>query len=247
MKRTLGLVVLGVVVSGLLRAQSAPDAAALTQLLDDFLAGASRNDVKMHERFWADDLIYTRSAGIRVGKAEILENARSGPAIQTGVPTKYSAEDVRIHQYGDTAVVAFRLIGVTGSSDEATTMRFLNTGTFIKRKGEWRAAGWQSTRVPRLDEESRKQVARAQAALERSFDSTFVWTRGDGKRISKEQLERESDQHLPCGVADSAGVDIAVYGDTGVVRAQSQGISCTTTFVNKDGDWLAVAMQSSGQ
>jgi hypothetical protein len=45
-------------------AQTAPDAAELTKLLNDFLAGASRNDVAIHERFWADDLIYTRSAAV---------------------------------------------------------------------------------------------------------------------------------------------------------------------------------------
>jgi hypothetical protein len=50
-------------------AQTAPDAAELTKLLNDFLAGASRNDPAAHERFWADDLIYTRSAGRRVNKA----------------------------------------------------------------------------------------------------------------------------------------------------------------------------------
>jgi hypothetical protein len=130
-KRTTLLAVLALSAIPALGAQDAPDAEALTQLLKQFLAGASRNDVKTHERFWADDLIYTRSAGIRVGKREILENARSGPAIQTGVPTNYSAEDIRIHQYGDTAVVAFELVGVTGTGEAATTMRFLNTGTFV--------------------------------------------------------------------------------------------------------------------
>ena len=38
-------------------AQTPPDSAELTKLLNDFLAGASRNDPAVHERFWADDLI----------------------------------------------------------------------------------------------------------------------------------------------------------------------------------------------
>ena len=38
-----------------LRAQTAPDAAELTKLVKDFLAGASRNDAAMHDRFWAED------------------------------------------------------------------------------------------------------------------------------------------------------------------------------------------------
>ena len=129
-------------------AATAPAAAELTKLLNEFLAGASRNDVAAHERFWADDLIYTRSAGLRVGKAEILENARSGPAAAAAQPTAYSAEDIRIQQYGDTAIVAFRLVGTEGSGDSAVVTNYLNTGTFVRRNGEWRAVAWQSTRVP---------------------------------------------------------------------------------------------------
>ena len=128
-------------------AATAPAAEELTQLLQEFLDGASRNDIDAHERFWADDLIYTRSAGVRMGKAEILENARSGPTATAAPPTEYSAEDIRIQQYGETAVVAFRLVGRTRSGPEAVVEHFLNTGTFVKRKGEWRVVAWQSTRA----------------------------------------------------------------------------------------------------
>jgi len=34
-------------------AQTAPDVSELTELLKQFLEGAGRNDVAMHERFWA--------------------------------------------------------------------------------------------------------------------------------------------------------------------------------------------------
>ncbi|MGH8249207.1 MAG: nuclear transport factor 2 family protein [Steroidobacteraceae bacterium] len=133
-------------------AAPAPAAAELTRLLQEFLDGASRNDVAAHQRFWADDLIYTRSAGVRMGKAEILENAQSEPTATAEEPTAYSAEDIRIQQYGDTAVVAFRLLGTTGSGGKAVVTNYLNTGTFVKRGGEWRAVAWQSTRVPEPDE-----------------------------------------------------------------------------------------------
>src|SRR6267143_3075631 len=86
-----------------LRAQIAPDAAELTKLLKDFLTGAGRNDAAMHERFWADDLIYTASAGRRVGKADILREVRGeGPPKPGGEITVYNAEEIRIQQYGDT-------------------------------------------------------------------------------------------------------------------------------------------------
>lgn len=127
-------------------AESAPDAAELTRLLNEFLAGASRDDIKAHERFWADDLVYTRSAGVRTNKQEILDSVRAGPESPGEPPVTYSAEDVQIRQYGDTAIVAFRLVGKTGG-DSPSTQYFLNTGTFLKRNREWRAVAWQATKV----------------------------------------------------------------------------------------------------
>jgi len=143
--------ILALMLGSPVHAQADTTAAAaeeLTQLLKEFLDGASRNDVAAHDRFWADDLIYTRSSGARVGKAEILENARAGPTVTAAERTEYSAEDIRIQQYGDTAVVAFRLVGRTGSGPQPVVEHFLNTGTFVKRDGEWRVVAWQSTRVP---------------------------------------------------------------------------------------------------
>ena len=142
--------VLAMVFAVPVQADPAEAAAAteITQLLKEFLEGASKNDLAAHQRFWADDLIYTRSAGVRMGKAEILENSQSGPTAVAEEPTNYSAEDIRIQQYGDAAVLAFRLVGVTGSGDKAKVEHYLNTGTLIKRNGEWRVVAWQSTRVP---------------------------------------------------------------------------------------------------
>jgi ketosteroid isomerase-like protein len=138
-----------------IQAQTAPDAAELTKLLNDFLAGASHNDVAMHERFWADDVIYTGSGGRRRGKAEIMKDVRSAPAPKPGdAKTTYTAEDVRIQQYGTTAIVAFRLVATTekpgsDATKPATTevSNYLNTGTFLKRKGIWQVVSWQATKA----------------------------------------------------------------------------------------------------
>ena len=125
---------------------AAADAGELRRLLVYFLDGASRNDRAAHERFWADELVYTRSAGVRTNKAEILAELARGPD-PSEPPIAYSAEDIRIQQYGDTAIVAFRLVG-KGGGERPETLNFLNTGTFLKRNGEWRAVAWQATRVP---------------------------------------------------------------------------------------------------
>ncbi|HEY4282401.1 MAG TPA: nuclear transport factor 2 family protein [Chthoniobacterales bacterium] len=128
---------------------SAPDGAELTQLLKDFLAGASRNDIALHERFWADDVIYTSSSGKRRGKADILSDVRKESATPaTNEKTVFSAEEIRIQQYGDTAIVAFRLVGTTTKAGKTETLRYLNTGTFLKRNDKWQVVAWQATKMP---------------------------------------------------------------------------------------------------
>ena len=133
-----------------LRAQTAPDAAELTKLLKDFLAGAGRNDAAMHERFWADDLIYTSALGRRKGKADILRELRAeGPSKPGDETAVYTAEEIRIQQYDDTAIVAFHLVATTEKSGATTVANYLNTGTFLKRNGKWQAVGWQATAIPK--------------------------------------------------------------------------------------------------
>lgn len=122
-------------------------------MLNDFLVGAGKNDAAVHDAFWAEDLIYTRSAGVRIDKAELMKGVRSAPAAKAGDPVNvYTAEDIKIQQYGDTAVVAFRLVSTTTKSDGTKTVgNNLNTGTFVKRGGKWRVVAWQSTVVPNAD------------------------------------------------------------------------------------------------
>ncbi len=149
------------------------DSAALTSLVNEFLAGASRNDAAVHDRFWADDLVYTGSAGRRRGKAELMRDVRSTPAAKPGDPaTTFTAEDVVVHPYRDTAVVAFRLVASTLEGGKTSVTSYLNTGTFVKRDGRWQAVAWQATKMAPPDaatpkpEPGTKAEDAAQAAAE---------------------------------------------------------------------------------
>lgn len=221
-----------------LQAQTAPDAAELTNLLKEFLAGASRNDAAMHDRFWTEDLIYTGSSGRRIGKADIMRDVRSAPAPKPGEPTTtYGAEDIRIQQYGDTAVVAFRLVGKTEKDGKTVVTNYLNSGTFLKRNGKWQVVSWQATRMPRpveLAEEVRKEIATAQAAfhqamlgadlktLETLADESFIWTHRDGKQVTKRQLLEElGSGQLKYSKLETNNETVSVYDDTAVVRGAS--------------------------
>ena len=231
-------------------AQTAPDAAELTKLLNDFLAGASRNDVAVHESFWADDLIYTRSAGRRVNKAEVMHDVRTTPAPKPTDPkTIYTAEDIRIQQYGDTAVVAFRLVATT----EKNVANLLNSGTFVKRNGKWQVVNWQSTRMPRTEAESKSEVTTADAALHEAIvsgdidkltaltDPTFVWTHGSVQTTRQQLFDDLRAKKVKYGKPDPAKVSISVYGDTAVVRGESY----TLTFINQLGVWRVVSLHTS--
>ena len=148
MKPIVSLAIVVLMLAGGVHAQTAPDAAELTALLRSFLDGASRNDAAMHDRFWADDLIYTTSSGRRKGKADIMSDLRSAPAPRPEDPlTVFTAEDIRIQQYGTTAIVAFRLVGISRKEGKSEVSNYLNTGTFLKRNGKWQVVSWQATKM----------------------------------------------------------------------------------------------------
>ena len=133
-----GLAVLMIVASPLALAD---DEAALAALLEEFLANVDQ--ASMHDRFWADELVYTSSNGTRFGKETIMTGFET-PADDSQSPS-YSAEAVDIRLYDDMAIVAFELVGI---DPDGTVSRYLNTGTFVMRNDAWKAIAWQATRIP---------------------------------------------------------------------------------------------------
>lgn len=242
MKRVLSSAIVVVMLAAGQHAQTSPDAGELTALLKAFLDGASRNDAATHDRFWADDLIYTGSSGRRIGKADIIRDLRSGPAPTPGdSTTAYSAEDIRIQQYGTTAIVAFRLVGATRKPGKTETTKYLNTGTFLKRNGKWQAVSWQATRMPRAEEEVRKEVADAASELTQiEHRLVKLWVDGDrdavdailahdwsvidltGRVLTKAQVMKEfgsGDRRIESGSIDN--LEVRVFGEIAVVTGRS--------------------------
>jgi ketosteroid isomerase-like protein len=127
-------------------AKASPTARQLTTLLNEFLDAAGRGDRAVFDRLFADDVIYTRSAGVTVDKAEIMKNVDRRE--DSGAKNTYSADDVTIHDYGTTAVVNFRLNARTEKGGKTETAYYRNTATFLKRNGQWQVVAWQATKVP---------------------------------------------------------------------------------------------------
>jgi hypothetical protein len=123
-----------------------PVSQQLVQMVRDFLAAVPKSDPQVFNSFFADDVIYTRSAGVTVDKSEILRNINVR-AVNEPQAT-YEADDFTVHPYGEMAVVNFRLIQHNEKDGKQETSYFRNTGTFLKRNGKWQVVAWHATRVP---------------------------------------------------------------------------------------------------
>ena len=122
--------------------------AEVTALLHEFLAKVT--SPAMHQRFWADDVIYVSNAGLARTKADILKGMKAeepaapaggGAAAQAG---GYSAEDVLVRQFTETVVLNFRLVQHTAGQPDTS---FRNSGVFVLRDGRWQVVSWQATKV----------------------------------------------------------------------------------------------------
>ncbi len=123
--------------------------AEITALLASFLSTGQNPTRAAHERFWADDLVYTSSTGKVTNKAEILksfdEPSEERPGTSAEPEPVYSAEDVRVRPHGEMAALTFRLVA---QQADGTKEFYRNSGTFLFREGKWQAITWQATRVP---------------------------------------------------------------------------------------------------
>jgi hypothetical protein len=123
--------------------------AQITSMLTTFLTPAVNGSAAGHERFWADDLVYTSSSGKVMSKADIMKSFADEPRTVAGKKPDpdpvFTAEDILVRPYGDMAALTFRLVE-TDPDGKITYYR--NSGTFLRRNGKWQAITWQATKVP---------------------------------------------------------------------------------------------------
>jgi len=154
MRRIIAIASVALLLCTLGAAQKATDTTRqLTQLLHDFLEGAAKGNKAAFERFFAEDVIYTRGIGAVLDRAMILNDVtppKPGEPVQT-----YGAEDILAHENGDVAVLNFRLVVNTDDKGKKTTAYYRNTGTFQRRNGEWKVIAWQATPIVERGEPSK--------------------------------------------------------------------------------------------
>ena len=117
----------------------------LITLIQNFLSDVPKNERSTFDRFFADDIIYTRGTGQVITKKDIL--ADTGNSTAPPANATYEGQDFQVQQYGNFAVVNFRLVMHATENDKPVTRMFRNTGTFIKSNGQWQAVAWQATPI----------------------------------------------------------------------------------------------------
>jgi hypothetical protein len=131
--------------------------------------------------------------------------------------------------------------------------------------------------MPRTEEESRTEVAAADAAFHQAIlagdatkfaaltDTGFIWTRPGGEQINRKQLVDDlTAGQLKFSKLENSKVTVSVFGDTAVVRGESLRqrsavpgrlvadpvpavVFYTLTFINQVGGWKAVALHTSNR
>ena len=124
----------------------------IATMLTTFLTPAVNNSAAGHERFWADDLVYTSSTGKVMSKADILKSFADEPKAEPGKRAEagpvFTAEDILVRPYGEMAALTFRLVE---HDPDGKISYFRNSGTLLLRHGKWQAVTWQATRVATPD------------------------------------------------------------------------------------------------
>jgi ketosteroid isomerase-like protein len=146
-----GLMLLAAVAAGAQGLRESGTTRELTGMLRQFLVDAGSGNRAGFDKFFADDLIYTRAAGVVITKADIMKSLEDPKPTEEN-KTTYSAEDITVHEYGDTAVVAFQLVARTEHKEgKVETDHYRNTGTFLRRDGRWQVVAWQATKIPEAE------------------------------------------------------------------------------------------------
>jgi ketosteroid isomerase-like protein len=124
-------------------------------MLRNFLAGV--DTPAAHDRFWSDRLIYTGASGTVKTKQDIMKSVNEGshsPKDPNEPKTTFDAQDIKVKDYGDFAIVNFQLVAHSEKDGKTETANYRNTGTLHQENGEWKVVAWQATKIepPKADE-----------------------------------------------------------------------------------------------
>ena len=117
---------------------------AVTQLEEELRVAISKRDMKAYARIVGDDYVFTNQDAVIRTKAQMVSAYDAGSI-------KYESvmfDEIKVHAYGDTAVVTGRTTQKMKDNDKDITGQFRYTRVYVKRQGKWQLVATHSTRIP---------------------------------------------------------------------------------------------------
>jgi|SRR5262245_39139050 len=117
----------------------------ILKLENDWSTAWQKKDAAFFQKLWADEYLSTDQDGATFTKAQDLANLAAAGTSQTS----FALTDMKVHVYGDTAVVTgLNTIKATfKGKDTSGAYRF--TDVFVKRDGRWQVVATQSSMIPK--------------------------------------------------------------------------------------------------
>ncbi len=111
------------------------DRAAVERAERDLVAAIRTGDLAAYDRLVADDYVVITASGEDQTKADVMALYRAGGLKYPDL----AIHDVRVHVFGDAAIVAARTSGLRreGGRDVPNRVRYVRV--FSRRQGEWKA------------------------------------------------------------------------------------------------------------
>jgi len=103
-----------------------------------------KNDIAFFDRIFADNYVETDQEGNVLNKAQSLEEMKSG----TYVRTSEVQDNIKVHVYGDTAVVTGCSTIRAQYKDKDASGKFQWTDTWVKLAGRWQCVASHSSMIP---------------------------------------------------------------------------------------------------
>jgi hypothetical protein len=154
MKRTLaGVAAVVLLTPSLLFGQAQPQKAApsknakveqqLIKLEEAWIDADIQVDVAFLDRAIADDLTLTNEGGTVTGKAEFIEDLKSGALKFTSIAN----DDYKVRVYGKAAVVTFRSTIKGQFKDKDISGQYRETDTWVKLAGGWQCMASHESKI----------------------------------------------------------------------------------------------------
>jgi ketosteroid isomerase-like protein len=123
------------------RVTASDDGMAVAELDTRYQAAVKRNDMAAMDRLLAEDFVLVTGSGKTYGKADLLEEARSGRMVYER--QEDSSQKVRI--WGDTAVVTAKLWAKGTENGRPFDYTLWFSDTYVRTRHGWRYAFGQAS------------------------------------------------------------------------------------------------------